>query len=224
LASNRHAKPGYLGQVFWTATSALRHWPEPISQVFARRRAAFTGTHNDGTGERHPRRADRPRVFNQLREPACVGYGITWIRPASRWPVIEDSSPDARQLAIVSLARLTYPSRRGGARRNGEGARRCEIRGLVVIPSDFTARLDRSDEVRHCRCSRRAEPNIAAFVEIIRAASGLHWLDQRARTSGQAVPKRSTWKRGVWFNPSAESRNYLIPGSITLIMTVVALC
>src|SRR5262245_20209006 len=35
------------------------------------------------------------------------------------------------------------------------------------------------------------------------------------------MPPSITMEPRFWFNPTAESRNYLIPGSITVIMTVI---
>jgi ABC-2 type transport system permease protein len=137
--------------------------------------------------------------------------------------VIQDSSPDARQLAD-SFFGSPYLSVATGRERGGmeEALAAGKIRGLIVIPSDFTARLDRPGEVAPLQVlTDGAEPNIAAFVENYSRGIWQHWLDQRARTHGQTIPEEINLEARVWFNPSAESRNYLIPGSITLIMTVV---
>ena len=47
------------------------------------------------------------------------------------------------------------------------------------------------------------------------------WLLQRATEHGEKPATDITIESRFWFNPSAESRNYLIPGSITIIMTVI---
>ena len=44
---------------------------------------------------------------------------------------------------------------------------------------------------------------------------------QRASDRGETPPARISVEPRFWFNPSAESRNFLIPGSITIIMTVI---
>ncbi|HWQ93508.1 MAG TPA: ABC transporter permease, partial [Clostridia bacterium] len=47
------------------------------------------------------------------------------------------------------------------------------------------------------------------------------WRQQRAALRGEPLANPVTLEPRFWFNPTAESRNYLIPGSITIIMTVI---
>jgi ABC-2 type transport system permease protein len=44
---------------------------------------------------------------------------------------------------------------------------------------------------------------------------------QRAGEHGEEMKREISLEPRVWFNPSAESRNFIIPGSITVIMTVI---
>jgi ABC-2 type transport system permease protein len=80
-----------------------------------------------------------------------------------------------------------------------------------------------------------AEPNTANFVENYIRMAWEGWLEERAAQRGAALEGGADLSPGngpapaptvtleprFWFNPSAESRNYLIPGSITVIMTVI---
>jgi len=47
------------------------------------------------------------------------------------------------------------------------------------------------------------------------------WMQQRAGERGETPPARINLEPRFWFNPAAQSRNFLIPGSITIIMTVI---
>jgi ABC-2 type transport system permease protein len=66
-----------------------------------------------------------------------------------------------------------------------------------------------------------AEPNTASFVQNYARNAWDHWREQRALDQGRGKTAGVTLEPRYWFNPSAESRNYLIPGSITIIMTVL---
>jgi ABC-2 type transport system permease protein len=137
--------------------------------------------------------------------------------------VLQDTSREARQFAdaLVGSPYLrvqTYPSE--AAVGNALVAGR--VRGFVVIPPDFSQRLRRPAELAPIQVvADGAEPNIAKFVEnYVRGAWRL-WLAQRAADQGLPPAPTISVEPRFWFNPSAQSRNYLIPGSITIIMTVI---
>jgi ABC-2 type transport system permease protein len=47
------------------------------------------------------------------------------------------------------------------------------------------------------------------------------WLSQRATDQGLRQPKMVELSPRYWFNPTTVSRNYLVPGSISVIMTII---
>jgi ABC-2 type transport system permease protein len=173
------------------------------------------------------------------------GYGISLDTPGLRVGlVLEDSSPEARLFA-ASLFGSPY-LRVQTARSRAELAQalvRGRVRGFVIVPPDFSQKLSQpSDTVPLLIVTDGAEPNTANFVENYIRMAWEGWLEQRAAERGlsldggadssPASPERGlqpaagpaptvTLEPRFWFNPSAESRNYLIPGSITVIMTVI---
>ena len=113
---------------------------------------------------------------------------------------------------------------------------RGRVRGFVVVPPDFSQKLKQpGDAVPLLIVTDGAEPNTANFVENYIRMAWEGWLEQRAAQrgasldggadpwpgNGAAPAPTVTLEPRFWFNPSAESRNYLIPGSITIIMTVI---
>jgi len=48
-----------------------------------------------------------------------------------------------------------------------------------------------------------------------------NWLQHRADEHGRKFTTSISLEPRYWFNPPAESRNFIIPGSITVIMTVI---
>jgi len=97
-----------------------------------------------------------------------------------------------------------------------------KIRGMVVMASDFSHRgIGSGGEAPFQVITDGAEPNTANFVDNYVEGAWRTWQRQRAADHGHASPQAIEVEARFWFNPSAKSRNYLIPGSITIIMTVI---
>jgi ABC-2 type transport system permease protein len=96
---------------------------------------------------------------------------------------------------------------------------RGEVRGFVIIAEDFAEQLKRETKTAPALVvTDGAEPNTASFVENYVRGAWEGWLQGRG---GDKHSAGVTLEPRYWFNPAAESRNYLIPGSITIIMTVI---
>lgn len=137
--------------------------------------------------------------------------------------VMEDTSPEAGRFAhaleVSSHLRVTRYSTQ---QESGNALTAGRIRGFVVIPADFarqTAR--RGSEAPLLVVTDGAEPNTASFVENYVLAIWEGWRVNRAMERGEKMPNVPVIEPRFWYNPSALSRNYLIPGSITVIMTVI---
>jgi ABC-2 type transport system permease protein len=97
-----------------------------------------------------------------------------------------------------------------------------EVRGFVVIPEDFSRKLKLAGATAPVQLvADGTEPNIAQFVRSTVNGVWQTWQMQRAEDRGEEVKREISLEPRVWFNPSAESRNFIIPGSITVIMTVI---
>jgi ABC-2 type transport system permease protein len=137
--------------------------------------------------------------------------------------VLEDTSPEAHLFA-ASLQGSPYLRIIPGATRASMGTELAKgnVRGFVVVPQDFAGQLKRpGSKAPLLVVTDGAEPNTANFVENYVRNSFEGWLQQRAALRARPAPPAVTLEPRFWFNPTAESRNYLIPGSITIIMTVI---
>ena len=152
------------------------------------------------------------------------GYGINLDSSGLRVGlVMEDTSPEARLFA-ASLQGSPYLRIIGGHNRveMGEALTAGRVRGFVVVPQDFTRKLELpADSAPLLIITDGSEPNTANFVENYVRGSWQGWLQQRASRHGTSSDNAITIEPRFWFNPTAESRNYLVPGSITVIMTVI---
>ena len=97
-----------------------------------------------------------------------------------------------------------------------------QIRGFVVIPGDFSRKLQQAGSTAPIQVvADGSEPNIAQFVRSTVSGVWQAWQLQRADDRGEEMRREISLEPRVWFNASAESRNFIIPGSITVIMTVI---
>lgn len=144
--------------------------------------------------------------------------------------VLEDTSPEARHFAD-SLRGSPYFRLQIG-RSQAEAAQALtegRVRGFVVVPPDFAEALKRPGDTAPLQVvTDGAEPNTANFVENYIRVAWEAWLAERGDGGASGPPADRARARAAvtleprfWFNPAAESRNYLIPGSITIIMTVI---
>jgi len=96
------------------------------------------------------------------------------------------------------------------------------IRALLVVPIDFSRRLHSKDNSAPLQIiGDGSEPNTAAFAESYLEAVVTLWLQQRGMETGAPVNSMIDVETRNWFNPSLESKNYLVPGSIAIIMTMI---
>jgi ABC-2 type transport system permease protein len=152
------------------------------------------------------------------------GYGINLDSSGLRVGlVMEDTSPEARLFA-ASLQGSPYLRIVGGHDRSemGEALVAGRVRGFVVVPQDFARKLEQENETAPLLIvTDGAEPNTANFVENYVRGAWQGWIQQRAARQGRPAAIPVSIEPRFWFNPEAESRNYLVPGSITVIMTVI---
>lgn len=95
------------------------------------------------------------------------------------------------------------------------------IRGIVIIPTDFD-RLTAAGKIAPLQLiTDGSEPNTAQFVQSYVQGVWQIWLQQQAMQQGQAVKTMISTTTRVWFNPAAMSQHFIIPGAISIIMTVI---
>ncbi|MCO7255200.1 ABC transporter permease [Dickeya oryzae] len=97
-----------------------------------------------------------------------------------------------------------------------------QIRGLVVIPEDFATRLARPQDSAPIQViTDGSEPNTAQFVQGYAQGVWQLWQQQYAQDNGSHYQPLIDVQTRYWFNAAAISRHFIIPGAITIIMTVI---
>ena len=94
---------------------------------------------------------------------------------------------------------------------------RGEIRGLLVIDDGFSAALASQGDgtPKALLLTDGSEPNTANFVTHYVQGIWQGWLAREGFSLPVAVESRA------WFNPALVSRNFLVPGSIAVVMTII---
>lgn len=97
-----------------------------------------------------------------------------------------------------------------------------KIRGLVVIPVDFAEQMERANATAPIQViTDGSEPNTANFVQGYVEGIWQIWQMQRAEDNGQTFEPLIDVQTRYWFNPAAISQHFIIPGAVTIIMTVI---
>ena len=152
------------------------------------------------------------------------GFGINLDTPTLKIGLYNEASgteADGFAAALSgtpSLDIARYQSREAMARDMTDS----KIRGFIVIPADFSRRMKaKADTAPIQVVADGSEPNTAQFVSSHVGGVWQVWMMQRAEDRGEEMDREIALEPRYWFNPSAKSRNFLIPGSITVIMTVI---
>lgn len=149
------------------------------------------------------------------------GYGVSL--DANRLPVglvMERSSPPARELVAAFQASRFFDARLAQDRRElAPELVAGRIRGIVVIPARFEADAIRGQPQIQV-ITDGSEPNIANFVQNYARGVVASQVAQQIAEGKRPPPAISTAPR-FWFNPGLESRFFLVPGSIVIVMTLI---
>ena len=96
------------------------------------------------------------------------------------------------------------------------------IRGIVVIPINFSRKMVwENDQSPIQVVADGSEPNTANFVHNYVRAAITDWSQRRAMETETDLPSQIGEQSRVWFNSSLESKNYLVPGSIAIVLTLI---
>lgn len=180
----------------------------------------------------------RKETYQILRDPSSAliafvipilllfifGYGINLDSSKLRLGIlIEDQSPQARHFVDAFIGSpFIEPTISQSRPELVEKLQEGTIRGMVVIPQDFSRKLLEQDIVSPIQViTDGSEPNTANFVQGF--SQGVWQVWQQQTLSERGIDNQQIIELSVryWFNSAAISRNFIIPGAITIIMTVI---
>ena len=138
--------------------------------------------------------------------------------------VLEDSSFEAQSL-LSAFADSRFFDTRVARNRHAFDADLVagRLRGVVVIPMDFTARLKQPHQTAPIQViADGGQPNTAGFVQNYAQGVWANWRQQLAIQRGEPTARQIIdVQPRFWFNEELVSRNFLVPGSTAIVMTLI---
>ncbi|MFV0340300.1 MAG: ABC transporter permease [Parachlamydiaceae bacterium] len=152
------------------------------------------------------------------------GYGVSLdMNTVKVGVVLEDNSPTAESL-LSSFQNSPYfdITVRRDIREFKQELIRGNIRGIIVIPEYFSEFRLKPDTMAPIEViADGSEPNSASFVQNYAKGAFQNWLQQEAISRKLQHITYLNPQFRFWFNQRLESRDFLIPGSIAIIMTLI---
>ena len=151
------------------------------------------------------------------------GFGISF--DAARLKIglaIEEPTPDARGF-LISLSNTPYFNiQRGTDRRDFvDPLSAGRLDAIIVLSGDFSERLARGDTAGIQIITDGSDPNTSGLAAGYVQGAWSLWQAQRAIGQTTRMPGQVLVDSRFWFNPELESRRFLVPGSISLIMMMI---
>ena len=152
------------------------------------------------------------------------GFGISLDTTVVKIAMVrEDDGRDARALADALTSSKWFLVVAASDRRSGKRLLQDQsVKAVVIIPAEFGRRLYAQNTTAQVQVLvDGAEPNTANYVHGYVSAIWSGFLAARALEQGTAVAVPVSVEVRYWYNANAVSRWFLIPGSMTVIMTLL---
>lgn len=193
---------------------------------------------NRGGKIRHIKALMIKEFYQMIRDPSSIlisvilpllllfiyGYGVSLdVNHLRLGLVLEDTSPDAQSFAKALMNSRYFEITLVRNRQELYGQIvRGKIRGIVVMPSYFSTFRQRPSHMAPIQViADGSEPNTASFVQNYVQGAWLNWLQQQSFSDDlKGLPLIQSQAR-FWYNEELESRHFLIPGSLAIIMTLI---
>ena len=102
-----------------------------------------------------------------------------------------------------------------------EALRRHRVDGIVRLRSDFSQKLQSGSTAPIQVILNGVDANTARLVSGYLEGVWSNWLVDRAYQQGRSLEPATELEQRIWFNSDVRSRNFLVPGLIAVIMTLI---
>lgn len=97
------------------------------------------------------------------------------------------------------------------------------LRGIVVIPNDFSSKLDRGEEANAQIITDGSEVNLANYVQNYSVAILQQWLYFTSKYYSGRSPYLISTQPRFWYNQEINSHYFILPGSLSITMTLIGM-
>lgn len=151
------------------------------------------------------------------------GYGVSL--DADHVPVAlvaEEPSADTADFLASLDASHYFATRRYTSLAEADQAMRAgRVNAIVHLRANFAERLRRPDGAPIQVIVNGVDANTARLAQGYLEGAWGNWLARRATALGQELSTPVQLEQRIWFNPEVKSRNYLVPGLVAIIMTLI---
>lgn len=179
----------------------------------------------------------RKETRQMLRDPSSIliavvlplvllflfGYGVTYDpRFFKIGLVVEQQTPEAGSFAAALTNSRYFRIETARDRRAFEQDLIAgDLHGIVVLPANFAEQAYRGETAPIQVIVDGSDPNTADLVRNYVQLLWANWVQQESISRGQPLLAVAVGLQPrVWFNPEISSRNYLVPGSVAIILTL----
>lgn len=151
------------------------------------------------------------------------GYGVTYDpRFFKIGLVVEQQTPEAGSFAAALTNSRYFRIETARDRRAFEQDLIAgDLHGIVVLPANFAEQAYRGETAPIQVIVDGSDPNTADLVRNYVQLLWANWVQQESISRGQPLLAVAVGLQPrVWFNPEISSRNYLVPGSVAIILTL----
>jgi ABC-2 type transport system permease protein len=179
----------------------------------------------------------RKEVIQCVRDPSSIliafllplllmfifGYGMSLDANKIRIGlVLEDNGQQGYSLAQAFMGTPYFDITFSHSRQEIENAiSNAQLRGMVVIPEDFSQKLQSGQIAPVQIVADGGETNTATFVENYAYGVIGNWQNQQLVEQDLMFPAQIIIQNRAWYNPELKSRNVLLPGSIPITMSLI---
>ena len=151
------------------------------------------------------------------------GYGLSLdVKNVPVALVIEDHSAEAKEVAAGFALSPYFKTRLVASMPLAtELMREREVDGIVRIRDDFARRIQLGDEPEIQVIVNGTDANRARTIQNYARGAVGQWLARRADRGTSAGMGPVIVQSRLWFNEANDSRHFLVPGIIVLVMTLI---
>ena len=155
------------------------------------------------------------------------GYGVSLdLRRVEIGVVVEQSTPEAESLVSAFRNSPYFHVHLDRTRRQFQGDLVAgRLKGVVVLASDFGDRIGAGGTAPVQVIVDGSEPNTAGLVAYYVQGVWGTWVTEEAISrvglAARQVTQRISVEQRYWFNPELRSHNFLVPGSMAVIMSLI---
>lgn len=154
---------------------------------------------------------------------ALFGYGVSLDAEDVPIALVQDA-PSRDGADFLASLRGTPSFAPRDAASMGEAERLLRegaVSGIVRVPADFPRRLRDAPGAPIQVVVSGVDANTARLVQGYVEGAWGNWLAARAARLGQEAATPVDLQPRIWFNGELRSRNYLVPGLVAIIMTLI---